>query len=83
MSECVLKTLACPGLRVGPRQHVSSVVLDSGNASGAFLQTTAPILDKTPGPMAARFLSIVGLGFGTRIGRKLFPTPALNKTRFL
>ena len=28
-----------------------------------------PILDKIPGPMDARFLSSVGLGFGIRIGR--------------
>ena len=42
-----------------------------------------PILDKIPGPMNARFLSSVGLGFGTRIGRtQLFPTPALDKNRF-
>ena len=39
-----------------------------------------PILDKIPGPMEARFLSSVGLGFGTRIGRtQLCPTPALDK----
>ena len=41
---------------------VSSVVLESGNASGAFLQTPTPTLDKIPGPMDARLLSIVGLG---------------------
>ena len=63
--------------------NVSSVVLESGNASGAFLQTPTPILDRIPGLMDARFLSSVGLGFGTRIGRtQLFPTPALDKNRF-
>ena len=42
-----------------------------------------PILDKIPGPMEARFLSSVGLGFGTRIGRaQLVPTPTLDKNRF-
>ena len=48
---------------------VSSVALEPGNASGAFLQTPTPILDKIPGPMDARFLSSVGLGFGIGIGR--------------
>ena len=56
-------------------------MLESGYASGAFLQTTTPILDKDSGPMHARFLSSVELGFGTRIGRtQLFPTPALDKS---
>ena len=45
-----------------------------------------PILDKVHGPMDARFLSSVGLGFGTCVGRsQLFPTtagPALGKNRF-
>ena len=44
-------------------------MLEPGNASGAFLQTPTPILDKIPGLMDARFLSSVGLGFGIRIGR--------------
>ena len=43
-------------------RYVSSVVLESGNASRAFLQTPTPILDKLPGPMDARFLSSVGRG---------------------
>ena len=47
--------------------NVSSVVPESGNASEAFLQTPTPILDKIPGPTDARFLSNVGLGFGTHI----------------
>ena len=50
-------------------------MLESGYAPGA--------LDKIPGPMDARFLSSVGLGFGTRKGRtQLFPVPALDKYRF-
>ena len=59
-------------------------MLESGNVSGAFLQIPTPMLDKEiPGPMEARFLSSVGLGFGTRIGRtQLFPTPALDKNQF-
>ena len=49
--------------------NVSSAALESGNASGAFRQTPTPILEpKNAGPMDARFLSSVGLGFGTRIG---------------
>ena len=64
-------------------RNVSSVVLESGNVSGAFPQTATPTLDKIPGPMDARFLSSVGLGFGTRIGRtQHFPTPVLDKNRF-
>ena len=48
-----------------------------------FLQTPTPTLDKIPGPVDARFLSAVGLGFGTCIGRtQLFPTSALDKYRF-
>ena len=40
-------------------------------------------VDKIPGPMDARFLSSVGLGFGTRRGRtQLFPTLALDKIDF-
>ena len=40
------------------------------------------LLDKIPGPMDAKFLCSVGLGFGTRIGRaQLCPTPALDKNR--
>ena len=47
-------------------------------------QIPTPMLDKNPRPMDARFLSSVGLGFGTRIGRtQLFPTPMLDKNRFL
>ena len=43
---------------------------------------STPTLDEIPGPMDARFLSSVGLGFGTRIGRaQLFPTPVLDKNR--
>ena len=49
---------------------------------GPFFQTPTPLLDKNPGPMDARFLSSVGLGFGTRIGRtQLFPTPVLDKNQ--
>ena len=43
-----------------------------------------PILDNIPGPMDARFLFSVGLGFGTRKGRThLFPRPALDKNRLV
>ena len=43
-------------------------------------QTPTPTLDKIPGLMDARFLSSVGLGFGTSIGRtQLFPAPILDK----
>ena len=58
-------------------------MLESGNASGAFLQIPTSTLDKIPGPMDAGFLFSVGLGFGTRFGRtQLFPTPVLDKNRF-
>ena len=62
--------------------HVSSIVLESGNASGAFPQTPTPTLDKIPAPMDARFLSSVGFGFGTRIGRtRLFPREGANREK--
>ena len=47
--------------------------MESGNATGAFLQTPAPVLDKISGPMGARFLSSAGLGSGNLIGRAQFP----------
>ena len=47
-------------------------------------QTPTPTLDKIPGPLDARFLSSVGLGFDTSIRRtQLFPThPYWIKTDF-
>ena len=60
----------------------STTALESGNATGAFLQTPAPVLDKISGPMGARFLSSTGLGFGNLIGRAQFSAvPALDKNR--
>ena len=52
-----------------------------GNALGALLQTPASELHKVSGPMGRRFLSsILGLGFGTLIGRaQFFPVPALDE----
>ena len=62
--------------------HIRVALEPAENGSGPFFQTPTPILDKIPGPMDARFLSSVGLGFGTHIGRtQLFPTPALDKNR--
>ena len=47
-----------------------------------FLQTPAPVLAKFSGRMDARFLSSVGQGFGTLIGRaQIFPAPALDKNQ--
>ena len=42
--------------------QIPSTELESGNALGAFLQTPAPVLDETSGPMDARFLSVLGWG---------------------
>ena len=62
--------------------NLYSAELESGNALGACLQTPAPVLDKIPGPMGARFLSSIGLGCGTLIGRaQIFPVPVLDKNR--
>ena len=45
-----------PFPKISSYWHVCSVVLESGNASEAFLQTPTPTLGKkTPGPMDARF----------------------------
>ena len=62
--------------------NLSSAELESGNTIGAFLQTTAPVLDKICGPMGARFLSSTGLGSGNHTGWAQFPpAPALDKNR--
>ena len=46
------------------------------------LQTPAPILDKMSGLMGAQFLSSIGLGFGTLIGKaQVLPIPTLDKNR--
>ena len=64
------------------RNVSSSAELESGNAPGAFLQTSAPVLDKISGPMGAQFLSSTGLQFATLIERaQLLPAPALDKNR--
>ena len=78
---------AASGVLRMPRHHVrrlnlSSTELESGNAIDAFLQIPAPVLDKIPGPMGARFLSSTGLGSGNLIERAQFPpAPALDKNR--
>ena len=60
--------------------NLSSTELESGNATGAFLQTPAPVLDNISGPMGAILLSNTGLQFGTLIGRAQFhPVPVLDK----
>ena len=47
---------------------------------GAFLQTTAPVLDKIYGLMGGWFLSSTGLGSGTVIGgREFLSAPSLDK----
>ena len=47
---------------------------------GAFLQTTAPVLDKIYGLMDGWFLSSIGLGSGTVIGgREFLSAPSLDK----
>ena len=51
-------------------RNLSSTELESGNAIGACLQTSAPVLDKISGPMGARFLSSTGLGSGNLIERE-------------
>ena len=62
------------------RLNLFSTELESGNAPGAFLQNPAPALDKIPGPIGVRFLSSVGLQFGTLTKRaQLLPAPALDK----
>ena len=62
--------------------NLSSTELESGNDTGAFPQTPAPVLDELSGPMGARFLSSTGLEFGTLIGRaQFFPVPALDKNQ--
>ena len=67
-------------LNLFSQTELSSTELESGNAIGAFLQTPAPVLDKTSGPMGARFLSSTGLGSGNLIGRsQVPPAPALDK----
>ena len=43
-------------------RNLSSTELESGKATGAFLQTPATVLDEISGPMNARFLSSTGLG---------------------
>ena len=63
-------------------RNLSSTELEPGNAPGAFLQTTAPVLDKHFGPMGARFLSSTGLQFATLIeSAQLLLAPALDKNR--
>ena len=67
-------------LRLLPQTEIDPE-LGSGNAPGAFLQTSAPVLDNISGPMGAQFLSSNGLGFGNLIGRaRLLSVPALDKT---
>ena len=62
--------------------NLSNTELESGNALGAFLQTSAPVLDKNSGPMGAQFLSSTGLGFVNLIERaQIFPVPALDKNQ--
>ena len=47
---------------------------------GAFLQTTAPVLDKIYGLIGGWFLSSAGLGSGTVIGgREFLSAPSLDK----
>ena len=52
-----MKTMATGPLSSGllcvADRHISSVVLESGNASGAFPRTPTPTLDKIPRPMDA------------------------------
>ena len=61
---------------------VSSTELESGKCHRSLPQTPAPVLNTISGPMGARFLSSIGLGFGSLIVRaQLFPAPALDKNR--
>ena len=53
-------------------RNLSSTGLESGNATGAFLQTPAPILQKYSGPIGAGILSSFGLQFGTLLDRAQF-----------
>ena len=49
---------------------------------GAFLQTSAPALDKTSEPIGAGFSSGIGLGFGSLTVRaQILPAPTLDKNR--
>ena len=54
--------------------------MESGNAPGALLQTSALVLHKISGPMAARFLSSTGLQCATLVERaQPLAAPALDK----
>ena len=58
--------------------------MQSGDGSGAFLHIPAPLVDKIPGPVSARFSFSTGLQFGTLLGREeLLPARALDKSRTL
>ena len=46
-------------------RNVSSTDLESGNALGAFLQTTAPGLEKILDPWVEDVYPVVGLGLST------------------
>ena len=50
--------------------NASSTELESGHATDTILQTQAPVLDVSPGPMGAGVLSSTWLGFGNSQGTR-------------